>query len=108
MVAVSEAMLEMWASFVVTGDPTPPGSSVAASWDPVTPGDQRYLVIGEAECAAPSSINPLLQLYLSPTLEPDLRPVTGSHFARPGKSAAAAAITLSTQGVNEHQIELLE
>ena len=26
-------------------------------------------------------------------LEPDLRPVTGSHFARPGKSAAAAAIT---------------
>ena len=41
-------------------------------------------------------------------LEPDLRPVTGSHFARPGKSAAAAAITLSTQGVNEHQIELIE
>ena len=53
VVAVSEAMLEMWASFVVTGDPTPPGSSVAASWDPVTPGDQRYLVIGEAGCAAP-------------------------------------------------------
>ena len=41
-------------------------------------------------------------LYLHPqALEPDLRPVTGSHFARPGKSAAAAAITLSTQGVNE-------
>ena len=41
-------------------------------------------------------------------LEPDLRPVTASHFARPGKSAAAAAITLSTQGVNEPQIELLQ
>ena len=53
VVAVSEAMLEMWASFVVTGDPTPPGSSVAASWDPVTPGDQRYLVIGEEKRSAP-------------------------------------------------------
>ena len=33
---------------------------------------------------------------------------TGSHFARREKSAAAAAITLSTQGVNEPQIELLQ
>ena len=45
---------------------------------------------------------------MADALEPDLRPVTGSHFARPGKSAAAAAITLSTQGVNEPQIELLQ
>ena len=50
----------------------------------------------------------LLRTLQQQSLEPDLRPVTGSHFARPGKSAAAAAITLSTQGVNEHQIELLE
>ena len=35
-------------------------------------------------------------------------PAAGSHFARPGKSAAAAAITLSTQRVNEHQIESLQ
>ena len=42
------------------------------------------------------------------TLELDLRPVTSSHFARPGKSATAAAITLSTQRVNEHQIKLLQ
>ena len=35
-------------------------------------------------------------------------PAAGSRFARPGKSAAAAAVTLSTQGRNEHQIELLE
>ena len=31
-----------------------------------------------------------------------------SRFGRPGKSAAAAAITTATQGVNEQQIELLE
>ena len=48
------------------------------------------------------------QFHVYLPLEPDLRPVDGSHFARRGKSAAAAAITLSTQGVNEHQIELLE
>ena len=35
------------------------------------------------------------------------RPAAASRFGRPGKSAAAAAITTSTQGVNEHQIELL-
>ena len=35
------------------------------------------------------------------------RSAAASHFGRPGKSAAAAAaITLSTQGVNEHQIKL--
>ena len=36
------------------------------------------------------------------------RSAAASHFGRPGKSAAAAAITLSTQGVNEHQIESLQ
>ena len=52
--------------------------------------------------------NQKLSSFVWHSLEPDLRPVTGSHFATPGKSAAAASITLSTQGVNEHQIELLE
>ena len=36
------------------------------------------------------------------------RPAAAGRFGRPGKSAAAAAITLSTQGVNEHQIESLQ
>ena len=40
------------------------------------------------------------------TLELLYRSAAASHFGRPGKSAAAAAITLSTQGVNEHQIKL--
>ena len=36
-------------------------------------------------------------------------PAAGSRFARPGKSAAAAAVTPSTQGgINEHQTESLE
>ena len=35
-------------------------------------------------------------------------PAAGSRFARPGKSAAAAAVTPSTQGGNEHQIESLQ
>ena len=34
------------------------------------------------------------------------QPAAASRFGRPGKSAAAAAITMSTQGVNEHQIKL--
>ena len=39
-------MLEMWISFASAGDPTPPGSGLE-TWDPVSPGDHRYLVIGE-------------------------------------------------------------
>ena len=35
-------------------------------------------------------------------------PAAGSRFARPRKSAAAAAVTPSTQGGNEHQIESLQ
>ena len=42
------------------------------------------------------------------TLELQYRSAAASHFGRPGKSASAAtsSITLSTQRVNEHQIEL--
>ena len=47
-------------------------------------------------------------LWQNMPLELRPRPVAGSHFARPGKSAAAAAVTLSTQRVNEHQIESLQ
>ena len=35
-------------------------------------------------------------------------PAAGSRLARPGKTAAAAAVTPSTQGGNEHQTESLE
>ena len=41
------------------------------------------------------------------SLELLYRSAAASHFVRPGKSAAAA-ITLSTQRVNEHQIESLQ
>ena len=44
-------------------------------------------------------MNPLGLLYW---------PAAGSRFARPGKSAAMAAVTPSTQGENEHQIESLQ
>ena len=47
IVAVSDAMLEMWISFASVGDPTPPTSSLQTTWEPVTPEDHRYLVIGE-------------------------------------------------------------
>ena len=40
------------------------------------------------------------------TLELQYRSAAASHFGRPGKSAATSSITLSTQRVNEHQIEL--
>jgi len=41
---VSNSMLEMWTNFGKTGNPTPADSNLVP-WDPVTPGDHRYLII---------------------------------------------------------------
>ena len=41
---VSKSMIDMWANFARTGDPTPPGSDLV-QWDNVTPDSHRYLVI---------------------------------------------------------------
>jgi len=41
---VSNSMIEMWANYARTGDPTPPGSDLV-QWDNVTPDSHRYLVI---------------------------------------------------------------
>ena len=45
-VNISNNMLDMWVNFARNGDPTPPGSDLPITWEPVTPDNHQYIILG--------------------------------------------------------------
>ena len=45
-VNISNNMLDMWVNFARHGDPTPPGSDLPITWEPVTPDNHQYIILG--------------------------------------------------------------